>query len=239
MRKRPTQPLPPQGRPDEATGKPGQDPIRVRFTIAFDGTRYAGWQAQKTGLGVQQRIEEALKRIFPGAGRLQSSSRTDTGVHAIGMAAHVEHLRRNQRCSLSDGRLTQLGSSGGSVAVRRESAQIGTRPGVDRLSAVPKQVEDQPVTADDLARWRRQLLRIFDGLDGRRNVATVGPGGRLNSLREAGRIPRHVAAFMKVVLEARNTVEYDNRELSRHEAGGVKNAWAAISEWAGTQGLAQ
>ena len=45
---------------------------------------------QKTGVGVQQRVEEAIARIFPGAGRLRSSSRTDTGVHALGMVAQVE-----------------------------------------------------------------------------------------------------------------------------------------------------
>ncbi len=64
--------------------------MKLKLTIAYDGAPYAGWQAQKTGLGVQQRVEEAVNRIFPGAGRLHSSSRTDTGVHALGMVAHVE-----------------------------------------------------------------------------------------------------------------------------------------------------
>ena len=66
--------------------------MKFKLTIAFDGTHYAGWQAQKTGVGVQQRIEEALSRIFPGAdiSRLHSSSRTDSGVHALGMVAQVE-----------------------------------------------------------------------------------------------------------------------------------------------------
>ena len=64
--------------------------MKLKLTIAYDGAAYAGWQAQKTGLGVQQRVEEALARIFPGAGRLHSSSRTDTGVHALGMVAQVE-----------------------------------------------------------------------------------------------------------------------------------------------------
>ena len=58
--------------------------------VAYDGTNYEGWQVQKTGLGVQQRVEEALKKLFPGAGRVSGSSRTDTGVHALGMVAHVE-----------------------------------------------------------------------------------------------------------------------------------------------------
>ena len=45
---------------------------------------------QKTGIGVQQRVEEAIVKIFPGATRLHSSSRTDAGVHALGMVAQVE-----------------------------------------------------------------------------------------------------------------------------------------------------
>ncbi len=64
--------------------------LKIKMTIAYDGTHYAGWQAQKTGLGVQQRIEEALHQIFGGTYRLHSSSRTDTGVHALGLVAHVE-----------------------------------------------------------------------------------------------------------------------------------------------------
>jgi tRNA pseudouridine38-40 synthase len=64
--------------------------VKLKLTIAYDGAQYAGWQVQKTGLGVQQRLEEAVARIFPNAGRLHSSSRTDTGVHALGMVAHLE-----------------------------------------------------------------------------------------------------------------------------------------------------
>ena len=60
------------------------------MTIAYDGTAYAGWQVQKTGLGVQQKIEEAFQKLFPSVKRIHGSSRTDTGVHALGMVAHVE-----------------------------------------------------------------------------------------------------------------------------------------------------
>jgi tRNA pseudouridine38-40 synthase len=41
-------------------------------------------------MGVQQKLEEALQHIFPGAGRAYGSSRTDTGVHAVGMVVHVD-----------------------------------------------------------------------------------------------------------------------------------------------------
>jgi tRNA pseudouridine38-40 synthase len=64
--------------------------MRIKLTIAYDGANYAGWQCQKNGVGVQQRVQEAIAKIFPGAGPLQSSSRTDTGVHALGMVAHFD-----------------------------------------------------------------------------------------------------------------------------------------------------
>ncbi len=64
--------------------------MKFKLTIAYDGTGYAGWQVQTSGVGVQQKVEEALGRLFPSVKRIHSSSRTDTGVHALGMVAHVE-----------------------------------------------------------------------------------------------------------------------------------------------------
>ena len=64
--------------------------LKFKLVIAYDGTAYQGWQWQKTGIGVQQKVEAVLQRYFPSAPRLHSSSRTDTGVHALGMVAHFE-----------------------------------------------------------------------------------------------------------------------------------------------------
>ena len=64
--------------------------LRFKLTIAYDGTRYFGWQVQKGRMTVQQRVEEALRELFPNVKRVHSSSRTDTGVHALGMVAHVD-----------------------------------------------------------------------------------------------------------------------------------------------------
>jgi len=66
------------------------DTLKFKLVIAYDGTKYEGWQMQKTGVGVQQKVEEALASIFPSRPQVYSSSRTDTGVHALGMVAHVE-----------------------------------------------------------------------------------------------------------------------------------------------------
>ena len=67
--------------------------LKFKLTVAYDGTAYQGWQVQKTGTGVQELVETACGKIFPSVKRIHSSSRTDTGVHALGMVAHVEILR--------------------------------------------------------------------------------------------------------------------------------------------------
>jgi tRNA pseudouridine38-40 synthase len=64
--------------------------LKFKLTIAYDGTAYEGWQVQKIGTGVQEKVEAALAKLFPAKPRLHSSSRTDTGVHALGMIAHFE-----------------------------------------------------------------------------------------------------------------------------------------------------
>jgi tRNA pseudouridine38-40 synthase len=64
--------------------------MKFKLVIAYDGTAYAGWQTQKTGTGVQQKVEAALAKLFPSRPAVHSSSRTDTGVHALGMLAHFE-----------------------------------------------------------------------------------------------------------------------------------------------------
>ena len=66
------------------------DRLKFKLTIAYDGTRYQGWQVQKIGTGVQEKVEAALAKLFPSRPRVHSSSRTDTGVHALGMVAHFE-----------------------------------------------------------------------------------------------------------------------------------------------------
>ena len=64
--------------------------MKFKLVIAYDGTAYQGWQVQKIGTGVQEKIETAFGKMFPSVKRIHSSSRTDTGVHALGMVAHVE-----------------------------------------------------------------------------------------------------------------------------------------------------
>ena len=79
--------------------------LKFRLTIAYDGTGYEGWQVQKIGTGVQEKVEAALAKLFPSHPRVHSSSRTDTGVHALGMVAHFEVPQAERRM---DGRKLAL-----------------------------------------------------------------------------------------------------------------------------------
>jgi tRNA pseudouridine38-40 synthase len=71
--------------------------LKFKLTIAYEGTQYEGWQVQKIGTGVQEKVEAALAKLFPSRPRVHSSSRTDTGVHALGMVAHFEIPRAECR----------------------------------------------------------------------------------------------------------------------------------------------
>lgn len=64
--------------------------LKFKLTIAYDGSSYHGWQSQKSGMGVQDQIENALSQLFPSKPSVQGSSRTDAGVHAFGSVAHFE-----------------------------------------------------------------------------------------------------------------------------------------------------
>jgi tRNA pseudouridine38-40 synthase len=57
-------------------------PRRVKLSVAYDGTAYAGWQVQPNGTTIQAVMEEAFSRILQEPVRLRAAGRTDAGVHA-------------------------------------------------------------------------------------------------------------------------------------------------------------
>jgi len=61
-------------------------PRRVRATVEYDGTDFAGFQIQRSGIRtVQGELEAALARLSDGVRRaVDGAGRTDTGVHASG-----------------------------------------------------------------------------------------------------------------------------------------------------------
>jgi len=62
----------------------------VKLTIAYDGSRYHGWQIQPGFPTVQETIQEAVRGLLGPDVRLFGASRTDAGVHALGQAGLIQ-----------------------------------------------------------------------------------------------------------------------------------------------------
>ena len=60
----------------------------VALHIKYDGTRYHGWQTQKSVETVQQTLETALERLCGHSVKLSGCGRTDAGVHALRYCAN-------------------------------------------------------------------------------------------------------------------------------------------------------
>ena len=67
---------------------------RWRLTIEYDGGPFMGWQRQEHGPSVQQTLEEAVHRMTGELATFTAAGRTDAGVHALAMSAHVEIERQ-------------------------------------------------------------------------------------------------------------------------------------------------
>jgi tRNA pseudouridine38-40 synthase len=76
---------------------------RFRLTVEYDGRPFMGWQRQAHGPSVQQAIEEAVTAITGEPAVLHAAGRTDAGVHAFAMAAHVDIRRPITPFRLADG----------------------------------------------------------------------------------------------------------------------------------------
>lgn len=68
--------------------------MNYKIRLAYDGTRYDGWQKQgNTDRTIQGKLEAVLTRLAGGPVEVQGSGRTDAGVHAEGQVANF-HLEK-------------------------------------------------------------------------------------------------------------------------------------------------
>lgn len=81
---------------------------RFRLLVEYDGRPFMGWQRQAHGPSVQQAIEEAIQAITHEEVTLHAAGRTDAGVHALAMTAHVGIARPITAHRLADGANAKL-----------------------------------------------------------------------------------------------------------------------------------
>ncbi len=58
-----------------------------KLTIAYDGTKYCGWQLQKNSISIHEVLMRAGQGFLPEGFTITGGSRTDSGVHALGYVA--------------------------------------------------------------------------------------------------------------------------------------------------------
>jgi tRNA pseudouridine38-40 synthase len=76
---------------------------RWRLTIEYDGGPFMGWQRQDNGPSVQQQVEAAIFRMTGERAAVHGAGRTDSGVHALAMSAHVDIVKHLTAHRLRDG----------------------------------------------------------------------------------------------------------------------------------------
>ena len=63
---------------------------KFKVSIEYDGGNYVGWQKQNNGPSIQESLEHALESFSGIKIEVICAGRTDSGVHALSMAAHFE-----------------------------------------------------------------------------------------------------------------------------------------------------
>lgn len=67
---------------------------RVRLIVAYDGTRYHGWQIQDNGITIESELNRCLSELLKEEIQVIGASRTDAGVHALGNIAVFDTKNR-------------------------------------------------------------------------------------------------------------------------------------------------
>ncbi len=131
---------------DEADDNPPPDPTRqpsvehYQVILAYDGSRYKGFQRQPKARSVQGVVEDALRKLNWQGKSILAAGRTDTGVHAAGQVIAFELDWKHGSQDL----LTALNSHLPSDVVAREVQQVcqSFHPRYD-------------------ASWRKYLYRVY------------------------------------------------------------------------------
>ena len=66
---------------------------RYRLTVEYDGAPFVGWQRQDNGPSVQGALEAAGAALSGAPAPVAGAGRTDSGVHALAMTAHIDLAR--------------------------------------------------------------------------------------------------------------------------------------------------
>lgn len=139
---------------------------RFRLTVEYDGRAFMGWQRQAHGPSVQQAIEEAIHAITHEPITLHAAGRTDAGVHALAMTAHVDIERPITAFRLADGINAKLRPQ--PVAILK--AQVAADDFHARFSCIGRRYlyrivnRRAPLALDEKRAWRVPVVLHADAM---------------------------------------------------------------------------
>ena len=90
---------------------------RFALTLEFDGGAFMGLQRQPNGPTVQQAVEDAVTEITGESVTMHAAGRTDAGVHALAMRAHVDVAKAITPFRLMEALNARLRLAGAAIAV--------------------------------------------------------------------------------------------------------------------------
>lgn len=114
----------------------------IAVKIMYDGSRYHGWQIQKNGITVQERMEEVLSEITGEKVSVCGCSRTDAGVHAL---EYVFNFKSNTK--IPDDRIPYA---------------INTHLGEDDIAAVAAKDVNEDFNARFSSNGKRYIYKIWN-----------------------------------------------------------------------------
>ena len=74
--------------------------MKYKLTLSFDGSAFSGWQVQNNAPTVQAELTRCVRIILGDTATVTGSSRTDSGVHALGFVCHIESEKSLPESSL-------------------------------------------------------------------------------------------------------------------------------------------
>ncbi|WP_448586003.1 tRNA pseudouridine(38-40) synthase TruA [Thermaurantiacus sp.] len=92
---------------------------RIALLLEWDGRGFMGWQRQAHGPSVQAALETAVREVTGETVTCQAAGRTDAGVHATAMVAHVDLEHPIPPFRLSEALNARLRAARAAVAVLR------------------------------------------------------------------------------------------------------------------------
>lgn len=114
----------------------------IAVKIMYDGGNYHGWQIQKNGITVQERMEDVVSRITGEKTAVCGCSRTDSGVHAL---EYVFNFKSDTR-----------------IPAERLPYAINTHLGQDDIAAVSAADVHEDFNARFSANGKRYVYKIWN-----------------------------------------------------------------------------